>query len=425
MTYCAKERLKWKARLTQWVEKSPDVSRPVQKLMVEVLFGILSSGSLQLSSIARSLKEPTHLHHTLKRLSRMLSRHGEVAVVAEKLLLSDLGAKVTEDMVLAIDPGDLNRDGAQQSELISRIRDGSTGNIVNGYPLISVVARDPKSGATLPLLTRLLSSRRYTFKSENSDILQTMEEVQSHLTCKPLWVIDRGGDRGTLWQSWIKEETRILVRAANKRFWFWRESEWSAQQIAKQLPLKHSGKLKREASSKKKESKTVRFGITTVRLRECPEKTLSMVVVRHGKQQPMVLVTTDKIRGRRQGERLIQAYLDRWSCEEGYRFSKQGFDLEKVQARKITTLQNLIALASLAWGVLASHQNEAAKLLIAAKRQKRKKPLIFPFYSLLQGWQRLFEGTKSVFYDWWRRPKRQKTDQIEDLFKNLPTLVPI
>lgn len=39
-------------------------------------------------------------------------------------------------------------------------------------------------------------------------------------------------------------------------------------------------------------------------------------------------------RGRRQGERLIQAYLDRWACEEGYRFTKQGFQLEGVQARR-------------------------------------------------------------------------------------------
>lgn len=62
--------------------------------------------------------------------------------------------------------------------------------IRNGYPLISVVARASKNGATLLLLTRLLSNRLYTFKSEISDILQTMDEVHPHLTCKLLWVID-------------------------------------------------------------------------------------------------------------------------------------------------------------------------------------------------------------------------------------------
>ncbi len=116
---------------------------------------------------------------------------------------------------------------------------------------------------------------------------------------------------------------------------------------------------------------------------------LSMVVVRHGKQQPMVLVSTERIRGRLQGERLIQSYMGRWACEEGYRFSKQGFGLEKVQARKLTTLQNLVALATLAWGLLACHQNQGQKLIYKAKRQKSHKPLVFPFYTLLSDWQAL------------------------------------
>ncbi|MDG4870054.1 hypothetical protein P8631_18860, partial [Guyparkeria sp. 1SP6A2] len=87
---------------------------------------------------------------------------------------------------------------------------------------------------------------------------------------------------------------------------------------------------------------------------------------------------------------MIQAYLDRWACEEGYRFTKQGFDLEGVQARRFTTLQNLVALASLAWALLAAYQDRAPELVRHAQRQKRHRRLIFPFYSLQRGWQRLF-----------------------------------
>ncbi len=52
-----------------------------------------------------------------------------------------------------------------------------------------------------------------------------------------------------------------------------------------------------------------------------------------------MLVSTRLIRGRLQGQKLIQSYMDRWACEEGFRFEKQGFQLEKVQARKFSTLQ--------------------------------------------------------------------------------------
>ena len=179
MTQDARERAKWKVRLTRWVDELPSlIQRPVKKLMLETTFGILSSGTLQQSVIARALKEPCRLHHAQKRLSRMLARHNEVSWAAEQLQLQQIAPLLTEDMILAIDPGDLNRDGAPRSELRGRVRDGNRGDIVGGYPLLlSVVARDVKQGKTLPLITRLQSPAREGYGSENRDILSAMEEV--------------------------------------------------------------------------------------------------------------------------------------------------------------------------------------------------------------------------------------------------------
>jgi len=221
-----------------------------------------------------------------------------------------------------------------------------------------------------------------------------------------------------LWDFWLKGEWRILVRATNQRFWNWRNTIGTAQQIAKKLPLKHHGKLKPNS----KES--IRFGITTVFLKEQPDTPLSMIVVRHGKQQPLVLVSTQRVRGRLQGERLIQAYISRWAVEEGFRFSKQGFDLEKVQAKKLSTLQNLVALATLAWGLLADHQHQGNVLIDKAKRQKDHTPLTFPFYTLQTGWQELFAHATTLFYDWWRKPKPKDPPIIADLFENAGGLSP-
>jgi len=419
MTQDARERAKWKVRLSGWVDGLPAlIKRPVKKLILETTFGILSSGTLKQSEIARALKEPCRLHHTQKRISRMLARHSEVSWAAEQLQLQQIAPLVTEDMILAIDPGDLNRAGAPKSELRGRVRDGDKGDIVGGYPLLSVIARDVKRGKTLPLITRLLSPNRGGYRSENRDILSVMEEVQRHLEAKPLWVIDRGGDRGNLWKVWIEDEWDVLVRAANQRFWLWRNAQKTAQQIARDLPLKHRGSLRRG------QKKEVPFGITRVALREYPDKPLWMVVVRHGKREPLVLVTTRPVRGRRQGERLIHSYLDRWACEEGYRFSKQGFDLEGVQARRFTTLQNLVALASLAWALLAAYQEDGGRLLEKAQRQKSRRSQIFPFYSLLAGWQRLFSMARVIFHPWLRRRQHSAASAPPqpDLFANVPGL---
>jgi|GEM_PF-1154779 len=417
----AKERAQWKVRLCRWVDELLGlISRPVRKLISEVVFGILSSGSLQQSKIARALQEPSRLHHTQKRLSRMLARHSEVAWASEQLQLEQLGPRVSSEMILAIDPGDLNRDGAPKSEHRGWVRDGDRGEQVGGYPLISVVARDVRRGVTLPLIARLLSANRPGHRSENSDILAVMEEVGRHVPGDALWVIDRGGDRGVLWKAWLEAGYPMLVRAANLRYWHWRGGHGTAQQIARQLPLKHEGRMRPKSKQK------VRFGITRVHLRDHPDTSLWMLVVRHGKKEPLVLVTNRAVRGRLQGERMIQNYLDRWAYEEGYRFSKQGFDLERVTARRFASLQNLVALASLAWALLAAYQDQGQVLLEQAKRQKRKPPR-FAFYSLLLGWQRLFAGARTIFYDWWRRsPKPLEPDPppITDLFADSDSLVP-
>jgi len=406
MSKDVRERDKWKVRIASWVDDlSGELSRPVLKLILECVFGILTSGSLQLSEIGRSLQESVRLHHTVKRLSRMLCRHSEVAWHAEELLLSRLGPSVTEEMIVAVDGGDLNRDGAEKSEHRCRVRDGDTGSIVGGYPLITVVARDVRTGRTLPLLTRLLSSARSGYRSENWDLLSVMDQVARHLPGKRLWVVDRGGDRGELWRHWLTRDWDVLVRVMNLRHWLWRGGCYKAQEIARRLPLKHRGKLRRGGDEE------VRFGVTQVRLPAFPGRPLWMVVVRSGKREPMVLVTSRAVRGRRQGERMIWSYMDRWACEEAYRFTKQGFQAEKVQARRFATLQNLVALASLAWGFLAAYQDEACALVSKAKRQKTKKPN-FLFYTLLAGWRRLFAAAKEIFYARLRRRRPNPPPQL-------------
>lgn len=147
-----------------------------------------------------------------------------------------------------------------------------------------------------------------------------------------------------------------------------------------------------------------------------PDTPVWMIVVDNEKQERLVLVMTRPVRGRRQGEWVIQADLDRWACEEGYRFTKQGFDLEGVQARRFTTLQNLVALASLAWGLLAAYRGRAPELIQHARRQKRSTRLLFPFYNLQGGgWQHLFARGQAALYELWRSPPGSE-ERMSDLF---------
>ncbi len=154
-------------------------------------------------------------------------------------------------------------------------------------------------------------------------------------------------------------------------------------------------------------------GITRCSLSTHAGKSLWMVVVRHGKRELLALITTRRVSGRRPGER----YLDWWACEEGSRFTEQGSSLEGVQARRLATPQNLAALASLAWALLAAHLEQAAYLLRKAKRQKPGRSLQCRFYSLLQGWQRLFAPARRIVYHGWR--ERCSRSPVCDLFQEV------
>ena len=95
-----------------------------------------------------------------------------------------------------------------------------------------------------------------------------------------------------------------------------------------------------------------------------------------------------------------------------------------MQTRKLNVLQNLVALSTFAWAILATHQQDGSLLITKARRQKPNKTLTFPFYTLLNRLQALFADAKTIFYDCWRKPEPDKPPVISDLFDNKLLLIP-
>ena len=95
----------------------------------------------------------------------MLARHGEVAWAAQTLQLEQMAPRITDRMILAIDPGDLNRDGAPRSEGRGRLRRGRDKEVPFGItrvslpkhpdkPLWMVIVRHGKHEPLVPVTTR-------------------------------------------------------------------------------------------------------------------------------------------------------------------------------------------------------------------------------------------------------------------------------
>ena len=123
---------------------SRGLHKPKQKLVHEMIYGIQAAKDVKLSNIARTLKEDQKLIKTDDRLSRNLDDCDFTDGINDEICRLAAN-KITDDMVIAIDPGDIRKKYAQKMEFLSRVRDGSESEIGNGYPLCKAVAADVES----------------------------------------------------------------------------------------------------------------------------------------------------------------------------------------------------------------------------------------------------------------------------------------
>ena len=111
---------------------SKGFAKPKQRLIKEILYGIQASKDVKLSNIARTLKEDQALIKTEDRLSRNLDDVDFTeGINAEVVRLAS--SRVSDDMVIAIDPGDIRKKYGKKMEYIAKIRDGSEKEIGEGY----------------------------------------------------------------------------------------------------------------------------------------------------------------------------------------------------------------------------------------------------------------------------------------------------
>jgi len=146
---------------------SKGFSKPVKKFITQMIYDIQASEYVKLSNISRSLKEDIPLIKTEDRLSRNLSYidfsdkiNYEVTRLASN--------RITEDIVLAIDPGDIRKPYAKAMEHLCKIYDADKHQEGNGYHLCKVVADSLDHMTVIPMYCQAWSteaeSRKLQFK---------------------------------------------------------------------------------------------------------------------------------------------------------------------------------------------------------------------------------------------------------------------
>jgi len=413
-------REKVKRKVLSMINKvDSDLSIPQKKFLLEMIMGMLMSGSCNVTEIARSLCEKISIKQTLKRLSNMLE-HDNLLEISNKLCLSESSSKIDDETILALDVGDVSHQYGRSFEHIAGVHDGSCNKVQNGYWLNQVSGYNPCSKETFPLLLDIYSTEESEFKSSNTESFELVSKVYEKVGSKGLWVMDRAYDRGEVLRYFMDRGLHFMMRINDTRSIYVKDKRKSIKEVVKKINRRlqfshHSrfGKLRCELALSGK-----KYEVTLISFKDKRNK------------EPMLLLTNGWIKSVKELKRRIRGYFRRWGVEESYRFEKQGFGIEKSTVRNYKRIKTLIGTTLLSWLVLVKI-NESPKLKenvlkeARMEKTKRKQRPKFIYYRLLKGVQNMFRGIKELFrFRWKKRQKnkyRREMVQFSPLFPERPS----
>lgn len=409
-----REKVKRKA-LSLINRSKSDLSKPEKKFILEMIMGMLLTGSSNLTEISRSLKEGISIKDTLKRLGRMLS-HDHILDIANNISLFESRSKVNSKTILALDSGDITHQYGKKFEKISCVRDGSSKSYNSGYLLNQITGYNPSTKETFPLSLDIYSVKEKGFDSANAESLNLVNNAIKEIGKDGLWVMDRGYDSGIIFKYFLSNSLDFMVRMKSTRDLILGKKRVNIRAVVNSV------------NRRVKYSSYSRFGNKKVVLRiNGRDYPVTLICLKDRRnKEPIYWLSNGWIKSTVELKRRIRGYFKRWSIEESYRFEKQGFGIEKATVRRFGKIKTLLGLTIMSW-LLLIRINETPKLkemvLKNAKmeKNKRKHRPKFIYYRLLKGVRNLFEGIKELFRF---RLKRKEKKKLKRQLKRTKHLFP-
>ena len=141
--------------------------RTEKKFIVCMVYGLLAAQSCHLTKIARELKENIALDKTVERLSRNLMNFAGADRLWENYFEA-VKSNFDDETVLIIDDSDIAKSSSSKLEGLRKVRDGSTGQITDGYWYAGVSALSAQHRQPIPVYSRVYSSAEPDYTGNES-----------------------------------------------------------------------------------------------------------------------------------------------------------------------------------------------------------------------------------------------------------------
>ena len=329
-----------------------NLSLPDKKFLRDGVIGLIRCGKPIVCQMARHL--PNQRTKFLSRLDRL-----EAHLVKDSNFDNKVKAELPEfwlpfiqdDTPIILDLSDIAKPFAKKMDYLATVRDGSTGELVNGYWLVELYASLSRKNP-VPVLLEPFSHEEPNNPGQNPVVLNAVHKIFELTNKRGVLVVDRGFDGWVMFEDWLDNKYRFVARLVGNRHllrFYSSSGQWlpiRADQLAEQTPTPHRfHKLVKRRG--KPALRITRIGWVKVRLPGRDEE-LTLVVSRlAGQDKPMMLLTNLPVENLEDAKRVLRFYIRRWECEEGIRFLKCQVNLEKIRTFRWPAICRLVLLSVL------------------------------------------------------------------------------
>ena len=370
---------------------SKGFTKPKQRFIADMIFGITASTSCKLTDIGRALKEEIALKKVVERLGRNLSSFDESErSVLCRNYLDTVKRSIGHDSMILIDASDVAKPCSPKMEAIGSVKDGSTGEYAIGYWTMGATALSGENKQPVPVYENLYPCKKQGglgFSVEAGKCLQYLRE--NFDKCIPR-VLDRGFDSGDIIVDFIAKEEKFIMRASQNRVAVLNGKRTYVMDIVRGMVCDDEFIFKGKDGREKK----CRIGIKQVVLPNLKNARLNLVVCKGYGETPLVLYTNLSETIGSIAVRIVKAYLMRWRIDEFYGFKKQGLQFEGFRVRSLNSIKTLDLLLTIATGFIGmlcanTDGNVTLELIATSKRIPKikaflEKTKIF-YYAVLAG----------------------------------------
>ena len=401
-----------KEQLNKFISRIlPDVGKIGNRFIREICYGILKSGDVKTTTIARALDERIEISDTVKRLYNNNSG-GDYSTMIEHAMTTSYHRSFDEDTVVAIDHSDLTKPYAQKMENLSIVRDGDMGTFGNGYNHVVITATQLGADNPVVIANNVWSKKDKleTVKTITQKTLSIIDSIRGSLGSKGVRVCDRYFDSKHYFREFDEHGEDYVIRAKVNRNLL-RVAQGKVVpgkvnivSLAKGCKTRFSVRMRYWKNGEWKSEKTVKVGCRKVFL-PCINKIVTMVVIKGFGKTPMMLLTNINIDQHNHilMERILKIYRSRWICEEFIRFVKSDYSLEDIRCLNYQALKNTISFLLLVTNFITEHIGYSRKLQPMKMKIITKAKAIFEnnakllLYRIAAGIRELLENVSGQF----------------------------